>query len=223
MIDQKFLDGIDLKWGRVDATLAMIDKIDSRDGVGDLASKGVKALSGQIGQGSEKFAIHVKGHELAAHNIQANPPRGLSYVTANRGACHLNGDNIAMQNTRAMLDSIGLCLFPTSEPALEGPKLSLLSAITGREYDKTEFMKTGERIFNLEKMFNYREGFRREDDRLPDRFFEDAFTIGLKKGAVLDRERFEAELTQYYKDRGWDPDTTKPNESKLKELGLDSI
>lgn len=223
MIDQKFLDGIDLKWGRVDATLAMIDKIASRDGVGDLASKGVKALSGQIGQGSEKFAIHVKGHELAAHNIQANPPRGLSYVTANRGACHLNGDNIAMQNTRAMLDSIGLCLFPTSEPALEGPKLSLLSAITGREYDKTEFMKTGERIFNLEKMFNYREGFRREDDRLPDRFFEDAFTIGLKKGAVLDRERFEAELTQYYKDRGWDPDTTKPNESKLKELGLDSI
>ena len=71
MIDQKFLDGIDLTWGSVDATLAMIDKIASRDGVGDLASKGVKALSRQIGQGSEKFAIHVKGHELAAHNIQA--------------------------------------------------------------------------------------------------------------------------------------------------------
>jgi aldehyde:ferredoxin oxidoreductase len=223
MIDQKFLDGINLKWGGVDATLAMIDKIASRNGVGDLASKGVKALSRQIGQGSEKFAIHVKGHELAAHNIQANPPRGLCYVTANRGACHLNGDNIAMQNTRAMLDSIGLCLFPTREPALEEPMLSLLSAITGREYDKAEFTKTGERVFNLEKMFNYREGFLREDDRLPDRFFEDAFTIGPKKGAVLDREQFEAGLTQYYKDRGWDPDTTKPGESKLKELGLDSI
>ena len=223
VIDQTFLDGINLKWGGVDATLAMIDKIASRNGVGDLASKGVKALSRQIGQGSEKFAIHVKGHELAAHNIQANPPRGLCYVTANRGACHLNGDNIAMQNTRAMLDSIGLCLFPTREPALEEPMLSLLSAITGREYDKAEFTKTGERVFNLEKMLNYREGFRREDDRLPDRFFEDAFTIGPKKGAVLDREQFEAGLTQYYKDRGWDPDTTKPGESKLKELGLDSI
>ena len=223
MIDQKFLDGIDLKWGSVDATLAMIDKIASRDGVGDLASKGVKALSRQIGQGSEKFAIHVKGHELAAHNIQANPPRGLCYVTANRGACHLNGDNIAMQNTRAMLDSTGLCFFPALEPALDEPTLDLLSAITGREYDKTEFMKTGERVFNLEKMFNYREGFRREDDRLPDRFFEDAFTIGPKKGSVLDRDQFDAMLTQYYKDRGWDPDTTKPGESKLKELGLDSI
>ncbi|MCX5905897.1 MAG: aldehyde ferredoxin oxidoreductase family protein [Deltaproteobacteria bacterium] len=223
MIDQKFLDGIDLKWGSVDATLAMIDKIASRDGVGDLAAKGVVALSRQIGQGSEKFAIHVKGLELAAHNIQANPPRGLSYATAERGACHLNGDNIATQNKRAMLDSIGLCFFPTFEPALEEPVLSLLSAITGREYDKAEFAKTGERIFNLEKLFNYREGFRREDDRLPDRFFEDAFTIGPKKGAVLDRAKFDAMLAQYYKDRGWAPDTTKPGEAKLKELGLDSI
>ena len=223
LIDRKFLDGIDLKWGSVDATLAMIEKIAARDGVGDLASKGVRALSRQIGKGSEKFAIHAKGLELAAHNIQANPPRGLSYATAERGACHLSGDNIAMQNTRAILDSIGMCLFPTFEPRLEEPMLSLLSAITGREYDKATFEKTGERIFNLEKMFNYREGFRREDDRLPDRFFEDAFTIGPKKGSVLDRGQFDAMLTQYYKDRGWDAETTKPGESKLRELGLDSI
>jgi aldehyde:ferredoxin oxidoreductase len=223
MIDQKFLDGIDLKWGSVDATLAMIDKIASRDGVGDLASKGVKALAREIGQGSEKFAIHVKGHELAAHNIQANPPRGLCYVTANRGACHLNGNDVATQNTRAMQDSTGLCFFAAIETALAEPALDLLSAITGREYDNTAFMKTGERVFNLEKMFNYREGFRREDDWLPDRFFEDAFTIGPKKGSVLDRVKFDAMLMQYYKDRGWDPDTTKPGQSKLKELGLVSI
>ena len=122
-----------------------------------------------------------------------------------------------------MLDSIGLCLFPAVETALDEPTLDLLRAITGREYNKIEFMKTGERVFNLEKLFNYREGFRREDDRLPDRFFEDAFTIGLKKGSVLDRNQFDAMLAQYYKDRGWDPDTTKPGESKLKELDLDSI
>ncbi len=223
LIDRKFLDGIDLKWGSVDATLAMIEKIAAREGVGDLAARGVKALSLQIGKSSDKFAIHVKGLELAAHNIQANPPRGLSYATAERGACHLSGDNTAEQNKRAMLDSIGMCLFPTFEPALEEPILSLLSAITGREYDKAEFARTGERIFNLEKIFNYREGFRREDDRLPDRFFEDAFTIGPKKGSVLDRDQFDAVLTQYYKDRGWDPETTKPGESKIKELGLDSI
>lgn len=223
MIDRRFLDGIDLKWGSVDGTLAMIEKIAAREGVGALAAEGVRALAWHIGKGSEKFAIQVKGLELAAHNIQANQPRGLSYATAERGACHMSGDDIATQNKRAMIDSIGLCLFPTFEPALEEPMLALLSAITGREYDKAEFARTGERIFNLEKMFNYREGFRREDDRLPDRFFEDAFTIGPKKGAVLDRTSFDAMLTQYYKDRGWDPETTQPGRAKLKELGLDTI
>ena len=223
LIDQKYLDGIDLKWGSVDATLSLIDKIASRDGVGDLASRGVKDLSRQIGQGCEKFAIHVKGHELAAHNIQANPPRALCYVTANRGACHLNGNDVASQNMRAMQDSTGLCFFAAMETALDEPTLDLLSAITSRKYDKSEFTKTGERVFNLEKMFNYREGFRREDDGLPDRFFEDAFTIGPKEGSVLDRAKFNAMLTRYYKDRGWHPDTTRPGQSKLKELGLVSV
>lgn len=101
--------------------------------------------------------------------------------------------------------------------------LSLLSAITGRECDKAEFQKTGERIVNLEKLFNYREGFRREDDRLPDRFFEDVFTVGPKKGSVLDRDRFDTMMTRYYEERGWDPATTKPGGSKRKELGLASL
>lgn len=223
LINRSFLDGIDLKWGSVDATLAMIEKIAAKEGVGALAAEGVRALSWHIGKGSDKFAIQVKGLELAAHNIQANQPRGLSYVTASRGACHMSGDDIAMQNRRAMMDSTGMCFFPTFEPALEEPMLALLSAITGRKFDKAEFEKVGERIFNLEKLFNYREGFRREDDRLPERFFEDAFTVGPKKGAVLDREKFESMLTKYYQDRGWDPETTQPGKKKLKELGLESV
>ncbi|GLI52932.1 aldehyde ferredoxin oxidoreductase family protein [Thermodesulfovibrio yellowstonii] len=223
MIDRKFLDGIDLKWGSVDATLAIVEKIAYRDGVGDIASKGVKALSQKIGQGSEKFAIHVKGLELAAHNIQANPPRALCYATSNRGGCHLNGDSVEAQNFRAMIDSTGVCLFPALDNSYEEPIISILSSITGIEYDKAEFLKAGERVFNLEKLFNYREGFRREDDWLPDRFFEDAFTIGPKKGAVLDRAKFRDMLTQYYKERGWDTETTEPTEAKLKKLGLDKI
>lgn len=223
MINRKFLDGIDLKWGSVEATLAIVEKIAYRDGIGDLASKGVKALSQKIGQGSEKFAIHVKGLELAAHNIQANPPRALCYATANRGGCHLNGDSVKEQNFRAMIDSTGVCLFPAMDNSYEEPIISMLSAITGIEYYRAQFLKVGERVFNLEKMFNYREGFRREDDWLPDRFFEDAFTIGPKKGAVLDRAKFHDMLTQYYKERGWDPETTKPTEAKLKELGIDGF
>ena len=223
MIDRKFLDGIDLKWGSVDATLAMIDKIASRDGVGDLASKGVKALSRQIGQGSEKFAIHVKGHELAAHNIQANPPRGLCYVTANRGACHLNGDNIAMQNTRAMLDSTGMCFFPALEPALEEPTLLVAQRNNRPGIRQNRVHENRRKDFQPGEAVQLSRGFppRRRPASGP--LFRRCLHsrpeegLGARPGPVrchahpvLQRSRMGSE-------------TTKPGESRLKELGLDSI
>jgi aldehyde:ferredoxin oxidoreductase len=218
-IDKKFLDGIDLKWGDVDATLKMIDKIAKKEGIGESASKGVKSLSEVIGKGSEKFAIHVKGHELAAWNVHADPARGVCYATANRGGCHLNGKDASEQNSRAIMDSLGVCIFAAGSYGRDLiPKL--LSAITGKEWTEEEFMKAGERIFNLEKMFNYREGFRREDDSLPARFFEEPLTVGPKTGAVLNKEKFNTALDEYYKDRTWDPKTTCPHHAKLKNLGL---
>ena len=219
LIDKKFLDGIDLRWGNVDATLKMIEKIANRDGIGDVASRGVKALSEKIGKDSEKFAIHVKGHTLAAWNVHAEPARGICYATANRGACHLNGDDATEQNSRAIMDSLGVCIF--AEGGYKDTLVpNLLTAITGREWTREDYMMAGERIFNLEKMFNFREGFGREDDRLPARFFEEPLTVGPKKGAVLDRAKFNKALNGYYKERGWDPETTRPGNAKLKSLGL---
>ncbi len=219
LIDTKFLDGIDLRWGNVDATLKIIEKIANRDGVGDIASRGVKAVSKKIGKGSEKFAIHVKGHELAAWNIHADPAKGICYATSNRGACHLNGNDPTEQNTRSMLDSLGVCLFAEGG---YGKTLirHLLSAITGKEWTPEDYMTAGERIFNLEKMFNYREGFNREDDSLPDRFFEEPLTVGPRKGAVLEKVKFNEAMNQYYEERGWDSKTTRPGNAKLKSLGL---
>ena len=225
-IDKDILDGIDLKWGNVDAILEMIEKIAMRKGIGELASKGVKAVSQKIGKDSEKFAIHVKGLELAAWNVHAYPAKGISYTTSNRGACHHNGDDIDQQNFFAMIDCLGICSFATDRGLRRSPGLdkddfaNLLRAITGTEWTGDELMKAGERVFNLEKMFNYREGFRREDDKLPERFFEEPLTIGSEKGAVLNREEFNEMLDQYYRKRGWDPKTTKPDKSKLEELGL---
>jgi len=225
-IDSNFLDGIDLKWGNVDAILEMIEKIAMRKGIGELASKGVKAVSQKIGKDSEKFAIHVKGLELAAWNVHAYPAKGISYTTSNRGACHHNGDDIEQQNFYAMVDSLGICTFATDHGHRKKPGLDkdnfagLLTAITDVEWTGDELMKAGERVFNLEKMFNYREGFRREDDKLPDRFFEEPLTIGAEKGSVLKKEEFNMMLEQYYKKRGWDSVSTKPDKSKLKDLGL---
>ncbi len=222
-IDKAFLDGIDLKWGNVDAVLKMMEKIANRDGVGDLASKGVKALSKKIGRDSERFAIHVKGMELAGWNVHVSPGNGIGYATSNRGACHLNGWNINVQNTRAMFDAIGFCImadfFVESTPGQDILR-NMLFAITGIDRSWESLLKTGERLFNLEKMFNYREGFRREDDSLPERFFTEPLTVGPKKGAVLEKGNFNQILTKYYQTRGWDPKTTRPTKTKLESLGL---
>jgi aldehyde:ferredoxin oxidoreductase len=220
LIDKKFLDNIDLKWGSVNATLEMIHRINNRQGIGDLASRGVKALAEEIGQDSHKFAMHVKGHELAAHNCHANPPRALCYATANRGACHLNGSSVEDQNSTALTDSIGVCLFAMGGYGRDGDLVvKLMSGITGAT-SKTDLQQTGERIYNLEKLFNYREGFTRADDVVPDRFFEEPLTIGDKKGAVLTRDQFKSMMDDFYIKRGWDLKTSEPEAAKLKSLNL---
>jgi aldehyde:ferredoxin oxidoreductase len=225
-IDRKFLDGIDLSWGNVEATLQMLRKIVYREGIGDLAAQGVRECAERIGKDSDRFAIHVKGHELAAWNVHADPARGICYVTANRGACHLNGKNSAEQNMRAIHDSLGLCIFATNHGRWYLPGIgtkgicNMLTAITGIDWREDELMRTGERIFTLERMFNCREGFRREDDVLPGRFFEEPLTVGEKKGAVLKRDAFNEMLDGYYKERDWELSTGKPTETKLRALGL---
>jgi aldehyde:ferredoxin oxidoreductase len=74
--------------------------------------------------------------------------------------------------------------------------------------------------FFSNEMFNYREGYRREDDQIPDRFFTEPLTIGDEKGAILDREEFKLMMDEYYVERGWDPATTRPSDDKIKQLGL---
>ena len=220
LIDQKFLNGIDLKWGSVEATIELIHRIAARKGVGDLAAKGVKALSNEIGQDSHKFAMHVKGHELAAHNCHANPPRAMCYATANRGACHLNGTSIQQQNMIALADATGLCLFALRGYGMDGKLMGkMLTAIVG-EMPDDHLMLAGERIYNLEKLFNYREGFTRADDEIPDRFFEEPLTVGAKKGAVLTRDQFKTMMDQFYTQRDWDLNSSKPSDTKLEKLGL---
>ena len=73
---------------------------------------------------------------------------------------------------------------------------------------------------NKGKLFNYREGFTRADDVVPDRFFEEPLTVGDKKGAVLTRDQFKTMMDDFYAQRGWDLETSKPGADKLKSLNL---
>ncbi|MFO7829290.1 MAG: aldehyde ferredoxin oxidoreductase family protein [Bacteroidales bacterium] len=222
IIDSAFLDGIDLTWGNVDAALEMLDKMCKREGIGDLACRGVKYLAQEIGKDTDKFAVHVKGHELAAWNVPVNSDYwSITYATSNRGACHMNGGSPDRQDQAALRDSIAACSFASSWYSDDVNYAKFLSAITGLNWSDEDFAKAGTRIFNLEKMFNYREGFTRNDDQLPAKFFENKFTYGEHKGAIVDKNTFEKDLTNYYAERGWDVKTSKPTNETLKGLNLD--
>jgi aldehyde:ferredoxin oxidoreductase len=222
LIDRDFLGGIDLTWGSVDATIEMIHLMGELEGIGKIASQGVKHLAEVIGKESYKFAIHVKGHELAAWNVHASPAWfGVSYATCNRGACHMHGGTPAAQNGLAVRDSIGACNFAHSWYRGELTYDHFLTAITGIEWTAEDVDRAGERIINMERIFNHREGFSRADDWIPDRFFEDAPTIGPAKGLKVGRKEFITTMDTYYQQRGWDPKTASPTTEKIKELGLD--
>ena len=79
------------------------------------------------------------------------------------------------------------------------------------------------KIWNLEKVFNVCNGFRREDDCLAWRTHNEPMTIGPKAGTVLAQETWEKMLDDFYTERGWDVKTSVPSEGKLKELGLDDV
>jgi aldehyde:ferredoxin oxidoreductase len=127
------------------------------------------------------------------------------------------------ENWHCVADSLGLC-------KLEGIALKplqpihfqrMLAAATGWNISVKELEQIGERIWNLERLFNAREGMRREHDLPPRRLLEEPITTGPARGERLDRKKYEQMLTEYYRLRVWDPDTGIPSGEKCRELGLD--
>lgn len=122
----------------------------------------------------------------------------------------------------SLYNSIGVCIFVG---APDGP-LSLsklveyVRAVTGWDTSLWELLKVGEKANTMSRIFNYREGFTKEQDTLPDRMFE-GLEGGPMTGEKLDRERFQRALETYYQMAGWDPQTGAPTKAKLAELGLE--
>jgi aldehyde:ferredoxin oxidoreductase len=96
----------------------------------------------------------------------------------------------------------------------------VFNTVTGKDWDIDRILKVSERIRNLERMFDVREGLRRKDDSLPKKFFEEPLRNGQYAGEVLDRDKFEAMKDEYYEIRGWDRETGVPTREKLTDLGL---
>ncbi len=243
---EKGLLEADLRFGDVDSLTAMLNDISARQGVGDMLADGVRAAAARIGAGSDSFAIHVKGLELPAWGPRGVPAMGLAYMTADRGGCHqrafpilyeaggetwkgqsyerlsLDGKAqllVEIQNRLAGLDTFVTCDFARYGISDEA-YLDLLAAGTGRRMDLDELYRTGERIWNLTRLFNLRAGMTREDEDLPRRFKDEPLPDGPAAGHRFSEIDIQRLLADYYAARGWDENGV-PTQETLKALGVD--
>jgi aldehyde:ferredoxin oxidoreductase len=230
-------DGLPLNFGNAEAMVEMVRKTGLRQGFGDKLALGSYRLA--EGYGHPEYSMSVKKQEPAAYDPRAIQGIGLEYATSNRGACHVRGYTIAsevlgnptkvdqhitqgkaelaitFQNLTAALDSSGACLFATFGIG-QDELAEMLSALTGVLYSTEEFLKVGERIWNLERLWNLKAGFTAKDDTLPQRLLKEPIQSGPSKGKV---NRLDQMLPEYYKLRGWDGDGI-PGQEKLQELSL---
>jgi len=198
------------EFGNVALIHDLVEKIAHREGVGDTLAEGIDRIHDDLGV--ENWSV--KGLEFPAHDGRALNGMGLGFATSNRGADHLystfyereyplvgeekafppeglDGKPAALvekENTNAVLDSGVICRF--SRDFVDEERLSTLF-----DTDWSHLLDVGGRIVDLERHFNNRRGFDREDDRLP-----------------YDRPGFEAALEEYYENRGWMSGGTVPDE-----------
>jgi aldehyde:ferredoxin oxidoreductase len=240
-------DDFKIKWGNPETLIKLIHSIAKKEGIGEILGKGVREAARILGNGAEEFAIHSKGLEFPAHDPRAYNSMALGYATSNRGACHLQGAtyifeksatapelgfpevqdrlgterkaelNVKAQNLMSLMDSLKLCKFIFYGGITPGTILNWLNLVTGWNMTLDEFIKTGERIFNLKRLYNTRLGINKQHDTIPSRIL----TLPRGGGTKNNLPNLEPMLEEYYRLRGWDENGI-PTSQKLKELELQS-
>jgi aldehyde:ferredoxin oxidoreductase len=232
IITEKDTAGISLNFGNGEALVAMAEKMVKREGLGDLLAEGVKVASEKLG--APELAIHSKGLPPATYDPRGCKGMALTYATSPKGAHHMisptmgaeiAGDRFAdvgkagivrdIQMQMALVDSLGYCSTMRFVYTVD-KQVDLFNLVTGLNYSKQELLEVGERILNLERLFNMREGFSRKDDTLPKRFLEEAMKEGPSQGQTIN---LQSMLDEYYQAMGWSEDGI-PKEETIKRLGL---
>ena len=230
----------DLRFGRADLLAKTVRDIALRNGLGHEMAEGSYRFSEKYGV--PELSMSAKRMEMPAYDPRGMQGQGLLYATSNRGGCHMRGNMLGPevlalprlidrfanqgkagivanhQNTSAVVDSLVLCKFTNMAVSVEF-FARLLSAVSGLDFSADDLMKVGERTWNMERLYNLREGFTREDDTLPKRLLEEPVQAGPSEGHTV---RLDGMLEEFYQFRGWDENGI-PKEAKLKELGLDSL
>lgn len=237
-IKEEECDGVPLTFGSSKAIVEWTRKIgEGKTPLAKLMAQGSMALCEHYGH--PELSMTVKKLEIPAYDARGIQGIGIGYATSNRGGCHVRAYTISpevlglpapaerteiegkavlsktFQDLTAVIDSMGLCLF--SSFALGADEYAnLLNAATGTEYTAEELLLVGERIYNLERMFNKAAGMKPEDDGLPKRLTEEPIANGPSKGML---SKINITLPEYYKARGWE--NAFPTEETLARLGLD--
>lgn len=231
------LDGISLSWGDAGSIVEWTKKMGKREGFGDKLAKGSYRLC--EGYGIPELSMSVKKQELPAYDPRGIQGHGLTYATSNRGGCHVRGYMISpeilgvpqkldrfslegkaqwvkiFQDLTAVIDSLGLCLF-TSFALGADDYVDLYNAACGTEHTAESLLEAGDRIWNIEKVFNLRAGIDSTQDKLPKRLLEEPIPDGPSKGGV---HKLSELLPEYYALRGWDKNGI-PTEETVKKLGI---
>ena len=202
-------------------------------------------LAAELGEEASKYLYAVKGLEMPAHSARVLKGMSIGYATATRGGSHhdtrptlqyaTDHDNttpegkpefaVKTQHFTAVGDSMTQCRF-VSERGFGGvlneyyPRM--INAVTGWDLSLEDVERIGERIWNLERAFNVREGVRRNQDVLPYRVMHEPVPEGMHKGMYCPLEELDAMLDAYYALRGWTPDGI-PTREKLQTLGLAAL
>ncbi len=230
--------GVPLEWGSTKALVEWTKRIGNPETELDwLMSSGSARLCEHYGM--PEISMSVKKQEMPAYDARGIQGIGITYATSNRGGCHVRGYMISpevlglpqqldrtatedkavwaktFQDLTAVIDSMGHCLF-TSFAMGAQEYTDLLNAATGTNHSVEEVLEIGDRIYNIERMFNKAAGMKPEDDRLPKRLLEEPIANGPSKGMV---SQLPLTLPQYYEARGWV--NAFPTDETLKKLGLD--
>jgi aldehyde:ferredoxin oxidoreductase len=237
--------GRTLRFGDAGLLQELVEETGKRQGFGDALAEGSFRLAQRLGKEAADLLYCVKKLEVAGHSPRALKGMSIGYATATRGGSHHDARPtlqyagefdrknaqvvpsfaVRTQNFTALDDSLTQCRF-ASERGYGGlineNYAKMINAVTGWSLNLGEVEKLGERIYNLERAFNCREGVSRKDDHLPFRTSHQPIPSGPSRGMYSPPEEFNSLLDEYYQMRGWDKNGI-PTAEKLKELGLDEV
>jgi aldehyde:ferredoxin oxidoreductase len=245
-LTQQDMSGIDAKFGNAEAMVQLVEKIGKREGIGEVLADGVKFAAEKIGKGSDRLALHIKGVEVTGYDLRCLKTAALGFAVSFRGADHNRHGAYAfdvkgkvnrliaekgrgklvrdMEDVYNLIDSFIVCKFSRGTYYKELPDMAkLYTLVTGYEITPEDLKKAGERIQNVARLFNIREGLGRKDDNLPYKVMHEPIPDeGPSKGAFVTQAELDLLLDDYYESRGWTQEGI-PTKEKLKELGMEEL